>query len=221
MWPMACACTGVLMVRDVTCRRVLAAGLHQLCPLVQLPARLLDALLALDRGGQHAGGIVTDHGKRQRVLGPHGAVAQDLAGQVAREVAAVERREPGHGERAGPGQAAGSALGVVGHRLGKDPAVRHVEDTTGTLVGIHPIPDLDQRKGEKSEIDDVAGELAALLTARGATVIHVPLLAVVEPIDGGTALRDVLSDLREFDWLVVTSAAGAERVGRAAAETPG
>jgi uroporphyrinogen-III synthase len=65
------------------------------------------------------------------------------------------------------------------------------------------------------------GELAAMLTARGATVLHVPLVAVTDPSDGGATLRDALSDLRGFDWLVVTSAAGAERVGGAAAGVPG
>ena len=65
------------------------------------------------------------------------------------------------------------------------------------------------------------GELAEMLTARGAPVIHVPLVAVDDPSDGGAALRDALSGLDGFDWLVVTSAAGAERVGRAVAEVPG
>jgi len=65
------------------------------------------------------------------------------------------------------------------------------------------------------------GELADMLTARGATVIHVPLVAVTDPSDGGAALRAVLSGLSGFDWLVVTSAAGAERVGSAAADVPG
>lgn len=64
------------------------------------------------------------------------------------------------------------------------------------------------------------GELADMLTARGATVIHVPLVAVIDPSDGGAALRDALSGLRNFDWLVVTSAAGAERVGSAVAQVP-
>jgi uroporphyrinogen-III synthase len=65
------------------------------------------------------------------------------------------------------------------------------------------------------------GELAEMLTDRGATVLHVPLVAVDDPSDGGAALRAALSDLAAFDWLVVTSAAGAERVGSAAAEAPG
>jgi uroporphyrinogen-III synthase len=65
------------------------------------------------------------------------------------------------------------------------------------------------------------GELAELLIGRGATVVHVPLVAIADPSDGGNNLRSVLSDLRDFDWLVVTSAAGSERVAHAAADAPG
>lgn len=61
------------------------------------------------------------------------------------------------------------------------------------------------------------GELGAALTARGAEVVHLPLIAVVEPIDSGAQLGAALDRLDEFDWLVVTSPAGAERVGPAAA----
>jgi uroporphyrinogen-III synthase len=65
------------------------------------------------------------------------------------------------------------------------------------------------------------GELAAKLIERGATVIHVPLIAVVEPGDGGAALREALGSLATFDWLVVTSPAGAERVADAAVAESG
>jgi uroporphyrinogen-III synthase len=61
------------------------------------------------------------------------------------------------------------------------------------------------------------GELAQLLEAQGATVIHVPLIAVVEPDDGGAALAERLDRLDRYDWLVVSSPAGAERVGAAVA----
>jgi uroporphyrinogen-III synthase len=65
------------------------------------------------------------------------------------------------------------------------------------------------------------GDLAAKLVARGATVIHVPLIAVEEPADGGEALQDALACLADYDWLVVTSPAGSERVGAAARSAPG
>jgi uroporphyrinogen-III synthase len=56
-----------------------------------------------------------------------------------------------------------------------------------------------------------------MLAARGADVVHLPLITVDEPLDGGAALQTALEHLDRFDWLIVTSAAGAERVGRAAA----
>jgi uroporphyrinogen-III synthase len=65
------------------------------------------------------------------------------------------------------------------------------------------------------------GELAAMLVERGATVIHVPLIAVVEAEDDGAALRDSLSALAGYDWLVVTSPAGSERVAAAVRLAPG
>ncbi len=65
------------------------------------------------------------------------------------------------------------------------------------------------------------GELGALLAERGATVVHVPLIEVIEPADGGRALRDALARLDRFDWLVVTSPAGAERAGAAARSVTG
>lgn len=63
------------------------------------------------------------------------------------------------------------------------------------------------------------GELAALLEARGATVVHVPLIEVLDPADGGIDLQRALERLDDVDWLVVTSAPGAERVAAAAARS--
>ena len=48
------------------------------------------------------------------------------------------------------------------------------------------------------------GELAALLEARGATVVHVPLIEVLDPADGGIDLQRALERLDDVDWLVVT-----------------
>ena len=61
------------------------------------------------------------------------------------------------------------------------------------------------------------GELGAMLEAHGAEVVHIPLISVEEPLDNGRQLEAQLGTLEEFDWLVVTSVAGAERVGAAAA----
>jgi uroporphyrinogen-III synthase len=64
------------------------------------------------------------------------------------------------------------------------------------------------------------GTLADRLTDAGATVEHVPLIAIGPPGDGGAALRAALADLGGFDWLVVTSANGAAAVGDAVADAP-
>ena len=51
-------------------------------------------------------------------------------------------------------------------------------------------------------------------------MVHVPLISVEEPLDNGRQLEEQLGTLEEFDWLVVTSVAGAERVGASAARCP-
>ena len=54
------------------------------------------------------------------------------------------------------------------------------------------------------------------LAALGATVVHVPLIEIGDPVDGGVQLRAALARLAAFDWLVVTSVNGADarRSGR-------
>lgn len=51
-----------------------------------------------------------------------------------------------------------------------------------------------------------------LLEARDAVVLEVPLIAITEPDDDGRERDEVLQRLHEFDWLVVTSPNGADRV---------
>jgi uroporphyrinogen-III synthase len=68
---------------------------------------------------------------------------------------------------------------------------------------------------------DEPGELDRLLAEAGADVVHVPLIEIAEPIDGGAELQAVLQLLDNVDWLVVTSHHGAARVGSALARHPG
>ncbi len=65
-----------------------------------------------------------------------------------------------------------------------------------------------------------AGRLSQLLVDQGATVVEVPVIAIVDPDDGGEALQAALREV--WDWVVVTSPNGADRAvaaagGRAAA----
>jgi uroporphyrinogen-III synthase len=65
-----------------------------------------------------------------------------------------------------------------------------------------------------------AGALGDLLSELGAQVVHVPLIEIADPADGGSALRRALLRLAAFDWLAVTSVNGAERVGPYVARHP-
>lgn len=64
------------------------------------------------------------------------------------------------------------------------------------------------------------GELGRLIVAAGGTLVHVPLIETVDPDDGGAELRASTSRLDDFDWLIVTSPTGAQRVGGAARSSP-
>jgi uroporphyrinogen-III synthase len=63
------------------------------------------------------------------------------------------------------------------------------------------------------------GMLATLLRMQGAEVIELPLIGITEADDGGEALAAALADLASYDWLVVTSPAGAQRVASALEQT--
>jgi len=64
------------------------------------------------------------------------------------------------------------------------------------------------------------GTLGEHLGALGAQVVHVPFVEIADPSDGGRALHSALTRIDAFDWVVVTSANGARRVGRAVAARP-
>ena len=56
-----------------------------------------------------------------------------------------------------------------------------------------------------------AKPLADGLAAAGAEVVSAPVIAIVDPADGGAALQAAIARLGPGDWLVVTSPNGAER----------
>jgi uroporphyrinogen III methyltransferase/synthase len=60
-----------------------------------------------------------------------------------------------------------------------------------------------------------ASALSTALRDAGAEPIEVPVIQIDDPADGGWALRDALVRLATYDWVVVTSPNGAERLGRA------
>lgn len=67
---------------------------------------------------------------------------------------------------------------------------------------------------------DAPGTLDRLLAEQGIEVVHVPLIEIAEPADGGVGLAEAMVGIDEFDWVVVTSRHGAQRFGAALGGTP-
>ena len=57
-----------------------------------------------------------------------------------------------------------------------------------------------------------ASTLARRLRAEGAEAIEVPTIEIVDPADGGAALRAAAAEVASYDWVVLTSANGASRL---------
>ena len=77
----------------------------------------------------------------------------------------------------------------------------------------HPMSDaLDGRSVVITRSASQNASLRMLLEARGANVVEVPLIAIEEPEDDGRDRDAMLQRLHEFDWVVVTSTNGADRV---------
>ncbi|WP_195210448.1 uroporphyrinogen-III synthase [Actinomarinicola tropica] len=75
-----------------------------------------------------------------------------------------------------------------------------------------PTPPLAGRTVVVTRATTQASTLVDALTAHGARIVAVPVIAIADASDGGTALHGALDDLSSYDWLVVTSANGADRV---------
>ena len=61
-----------------------------------------------------------------------------------------------------------------------------------------------------------AGPMVEALRGAGAVPVAFPTTRIAEPADGGAALADAASRVEEFDWVVVSSANGVERLLAAA-----
>ena len=59
---------------------------------------------------------------------------------------------------------------------------------------------------------DQAAPLADALVAQGAEVVLLPMVAIVDPTDGGAALAAAAARLHDYDRIVVTSPNGARRL---------
>lgn len=63
-----------------------------------------------------------------------------------------------------------------------------------------------------------ASALSEALRAAGAEPVELPVIEIAEPLDGGAALRKAAADLAAYEWVVLTSPNGAERLLAAIAD---
>lgn len=94
---------------------------------------------------------------------------------------------------------------------GPDETVPEETGSVGPLAGVRVVV---------TRAREQAGPLADALAERGATAVTVPVIEIVDPLDGGAALRERLALLGRGDWLVITSPNGAARVSEALADVP-
>jgi uroporphyrinogen III methyltransferase/synthase len=64
-----------------------------------------------------------------------------------------------------------------------------------------------------------APELSARLRELGADVVEIPVIEIGAPADGGTALREAAARVGTYDWVVLTSVNGVERLFAALPDT--
>ena len=67
-----------------------------------------------------------------------------------------------------------------------------------------PLRPLAGRRVVVTRASEQAGDLVERLVVLGAQPVEVPLIEIIDPPDGGAALRDAVDGA--VDWIVVTSA---------------
>ena len=92
-----------------------------------------------------------------------------------------------------------------------------VPGTTARVVDPDGRP-LSGRSVVVARAAEQAGGLVDRLQTLGAEVVEVPVIAIVDPADGGAALVSAAARLGTTDWVVVTSPNGARRLARALPE---
>lgn len=124
-----------------------------------------------------------------------------------------------------------AATPVAAIRWGTRPEQRTVRTTLGGLAGVELEPPVTMVIGAVAGLDlawfesrplfgrrvvvtrarSQAPELTARLARLGAEVVSVPTIEIADPGDGGAALAGAAARVREYDWVLFTSANAVER----------
>jgi uroporphyrinogen III methyltransferase/synthase len=114
-----------------------------------------------------------------------------------------------------------STLGTIADQPLASPSVIVIGDVAGVDLGWFERRPLFGRRVVVTRTREQASQLSAALRDAGAEPVEVPVIAVEPPADGGAALRIAAKELPTYDWVVVTSPNGAERLLAAVADTGG
>lgn len=114
-----------------------------------------------------------------------------------------------------------ATLGTIADQPLASPSVIVIGDVAGVDLGWFERRPLFGRRVVVTRTRAQAPQLGAALRDAGAEPVEVPVIEVVPPADGGAALRAAAKELAAYDWVVVTSPNGAERLLAAIAEAGG
>lgn len=102
-------------------------------------------------------------------------------------------------------------LGTIGHHTLEAPATIVIGEVAAQNLEWFERRPLFGKRVVVTRARAQASGLKARLLDFGATVIGLPTIVIDDPIDGGDALRRAAADASSYDWVVLTSANGAER----------
>ncbi len=105
-----------------------------------------------------------------------------------------------------------ATLGTIADQELATPSVIVVGDVAGEDLSWFERRPLFGRRVVVTRTREQASQLAIALRAAGAEPVEVPVIEVVEPLDGGAALRAAAARLDAYDWVVLTSPNGARRL---------
>ncbi|MEY2404631.1 MAG: uroporphyrinogen methyltransferase / synthase [Acidimicrobiaceae bacterium] len=104
-----------------------------------------------------------------------------------------------------------ATLGTIGDCALEAPATIVIGDVAAQNLAWFEQRPLFGKRVVVTRARDQASGLKARLRELGATVIELPTIVIDDPPDGGGALRRAAADVGSYEWLVLTSANGAQR----------
>jgi uroporphyrinogen III methyltransferase/synthase len=104
-----------------------------------------------------------------------------------------------------------ATLGTIAEQPLRAPSTIVVGDVADRHLGWFERRPLLGRRVVVTRSRDQAPQLGDRLRLAGAEVLEVPTIRIADPLDGGAALRAAASEVRSYDWVVLTSPNGARR----------